>query len=415
MGQIESSTAALAETYSSYFAALPDEREREYEKQIAKLASSCTGAKQQKALEELMDSDSPYAFEAFYCLCTIHRRNRDYELLRRLITTHSRFSDRISFNHIVIQYQVHSESMFDYDELLESAYKDAAALKENAGFLQSFCNAFATICENCNEEDQRSIVDRWYKDALRLINKAIRLDPTYAKFYWTKARIVTLKGEYDEATSLITQAISFEDSSRPDYFLTILNYQHSRTRVEMLKENRRLLDRIGELERRVQLLSHRVDALTGGGKPEETEDALTPPEIYEGDEPYAFVSYAHKDKASVYGIISDLQKLGIRIWYDSGIRAGEEWPEEIGTHLVGACLVLVMLSANAINSKYVRREINTADENNKRILTAVLDDCKLTIGVQLQLGLNQMLLKSRFNHKTFIRKLSTEIQKSMGE
>lgn len=402
----------FSEYLSDFFSKLPDEKTREYEKQIAKLASGCTTPEKLKALREMADGDSSYAFEAFYCLCTVYRRNRDYELMRELISSHSRFSDRISFNHIVIQYQVHSESLFDYDELLQSAYDDAEKMSDNAGFLQSFCNAFATICENCNEEDLPGIIDRWYKDALRLINRAIRLDQKYAKFYWTKARIVSFKGEFDEANHLIAQAISYEDSSRPDYFLTILNYQHSKTRFAMQQQRAKLEGRISELENRVKELTSELGQLSGGGSADENETEA--PSIYDGDEPYIFVSYAHKDKQAVYDIIARLQKKGARIWYDKGIRAGDDWPDEIGKHLIASSAVVVMLSANSINSKYVRREINVADDSSMKIIPVLLDDSKLPTGVKLQLGLSQMLQRTRYSIRTFIEKLFNVIDSEIG-
>ena len=46
---------------------------------------------------------------------------------------------------------------------------------------------------------------------------------------------------------------------------------------------------------------------------------------YKGENPYIFVSYAHKDKDIVYPVIEELQNRGYRIWYDEGIEASEEW------------------------------------------------------------------------------------------
>ena len=51
--------------------------------------------------------------------------------------------------------------------------------------------------------------------------------------------------------------------------------------------------------------------------------------VYEGSEPYIFVSYAHKDAAMVMPLITGLQDRGFRVWFDAGIEAGTEWPEYI--------------------------------------------------------------------------------------
>ena len=36
---------------------------------------------------------------------------------------------------------------------------------------------------------------------------------------------------------------------------------------------------------------------------------------YEGQEPYIFISYAHKDSNTVLPIIQGLQERGFRVWY----------------------------------------------------------------------------------------------------
>ena len=402
----QSSVNTLIEKAEACFRNLPPEESREYEKRIASFASKNNNPVGIEALKIIIESDSPVSYEAFFCLCTIYRRNKDFELLRKLLFTHDNFSDHISFNHLVIQYHVHSEALFDYDGLLEMAYSDAKKLNQNAGYLQSFCNAFATICEQCNDEDAASIIDRWYAVALDFINKAIRLDPQYAKFYWTKARIIAFNAEFREANNLIAQAISLEDSSRPDYALTILNYQSSKTRIELMQQKLYFTQKIKSIENQIEMLNKKLN-MEGVEEPEKT----AAPKIYEGDNPYVFISYAHMDKEIVYDIIASLQCHGVRVWYDSGLRAGDEWPEEIGDHIARASAVVIMLSSNAIGSKFVRKEINFADEEKKKIIPVLLDDCQLTVGIKLQLGIVQIINK---NQTDFINKLGRACGKDAG-
>ena len=80
---------------------------------------------------------------------------------------------------------------------------------------------------------------------------------------------------------------------------------------------------------------------------------------YEGKEPYIFVSYAHKDSAAVFRLVEQLNERGYRIWYDEGIEPGSEWPEYIANHLLGAEMVLSVLTPSAVNSVNCRREIGT--------------------------------------------------------
>ena len=107
---------------------------------------------------------------------------------------------------------------------------------------------------------------------------------------------------------------------------------------------------------------------------------------YSGNEPYIFISYAHKDTSFVAPIIQKLMQLGFRVWYDVGIEGGFEWPEFIATRLFGSGCVLAFISANSINSKNCRREINFAIEKDKPLLAIYLDDCEVPLGMQMQLN-----------------------------
>lgn len=51
--------------------------------------------------------------------------------------------------------------------------------------------------------------------------------------------------------------------------------------------------------------------------------------IYDGEEPYLFMSYSHKDKDVVESVIQLLQRQACNIWYDPGITPGESWNDDI--------------------------------------------------------------------------------------
>ena len=53
------------------------------------------------------------------------------------------------------------------------------------------------------------------------------------------------------------------------------------------------------------------------------------PCVYQGKNPYVFVSYSRKDSEKVDIIIENLNKKGVRIWYDNGIRPAAEWSKTI--------------------------------------------------------------------------------------
>ena len=119
---------------------------------------------------------------------------------------------------------------------------------------------------------------------------------------------------------------------------------------------------------------------------------------YEGNENYIFLSYAHKDSHVVLPIVEGLIAMGFRIWYDSGIEAGTEWPEYIEDHLKRASVVLVFMSPSTVASRNCRNEINFALELDKDILVAYMEDTELGKGMRLQLNSSQFIYRN--NHAT---------------
>ena len=129
---------------------------------------------------------------------------------------------------------------------------------------------------------------------------------------------------------------------------------------------------------------------------------------YEGKEPYIFVSYAHKDSAAVFRLVEQLNERGYRIWYDEGIEPGSEWPEYIANHLLGAEMVLSVLTPSAVNSVNCRREINFALSRNKPVLTIYMEDIELPVGLELQLSSQQSVLYYTYDsEERFLDKIET--------
>ena len=128
--------------------------------------------------------------------------------------------------------------------------------------------------------------------------------------------------------------------------------------------------------------------------------------IYEGSERYIFVSYAHKDSATVVPIIDALQTAGFRVWYDQGIEAGTEWPAYIEDHLNRCSRVIVFMTNATVDSVNCRNEINLASMLNKEILVVYLEQTMLSHGLSLQLNSKQSLFKYRHpSNESFLGEL----------
>ncbi len=84
---------------------------------------------------------------------------------------------------------------------------------------------------------------------------------------------------------------------------------------------------------------------------------------YKGDEPYVFVSYAHKDSQRVFAVLNELHKRKYRIWYDEGIDPGNEWRDDIAAFLCDSACFLLFVSQNSLLSNNVKNEVLFAIDN----------------------------------------------------
>ena len=49
------------------------------------------------------------------------------------------------------------------------------------------------------------------------------------------------------------------------------------------------------------------------------------PSMYEGNAPYIFISYSHRDTLRMTAVCNVLRQSGARFWYDSGLHSGDDW------------------------------------------------------------------------------------------
>ena len=147
-----------------------------------------------------------------------------------------------------------------------------------------------------------------------------------------------------------------------------------------------------------------------------TDSEIEPPfDAYEGTEPYLFVSYAHLDKELVYPIIDELNKQGVRIWYDEGIPAASDWIAEIADTIINSTCFLVFLTPRALKSEHVRDEIHLAKDEQKKMFIIYLEDTDLPPDIRLQIGRKQALFRHKMNEERFWRKLRNQLSEVISK
>lgn len=120
-------------------------------------------------------------------------------------------------------------------------------------------------------------------------------------------------------------------------------------------------------------------------------------EAYEGNRPYLFVSYSHKDKDRVFPILEQMQQAGFRLWYDQGIESTSKWAEVIAAHLKKADIVLFCISQNFSASRHCKNELFFAQNGQAKLISLVLEnDLQLEPALQLVLVRQQQIFLENY-------------------
>lgn len=109
--------------------------------------------------------------------------------------------------------------------------------------------------------------------------------------------------------------------------------------------------------------------------------------------PYAFLSYAHRDRHQIGQLIDRLGEHGLAIWFDDHIEGGVAWDECLENRIRDCALLIACVSAAYEASRYCRREIKFADVLGKPILPVSAD--KYLWGPGLALMFNELQIVHR--------------------
>ncbi len=112
---------------------------------------------------------------------------------------------------------------------------------------------------------------------------------------------------------------------------------------------------------------------------------------YEGNEPYVFISYSHKDSEKALYVMNLMKVAGVLLWFDKGIDPGSEWDDNIAMHLENCGCMVVILSKNYLASENCRDELKYARDLKKDILIISIESCDLPGGIALRMNRRQAI------------------------
>jgi hypothetical protein len=96
---------------------------------------------------------------------------------------------------------------------------------------------------------------------------------------------------------------------------------------------------------------------------------------------HVFISYSHADKDKLNRLVRSLEKYGFttdEIWYDSHIKPGGDWRDEIEVKLSEAFVVVVIVTRKAMCSTYVTYEWSWAIGNGTPVIPLLFEDIPFT-------------------------------------
>lgn len=92
-----------------------------------------------------------------------------------------------------------------------------------------------------------------------------------------------------------------------------------------------------------------------------------------------FISYSRRDQEFVTRLATDLDKRVAGVWFDqSAIQVGENWHDEIINGIRECKVFVLVLSPDAVESRYVLEEVNNALELGKVIIPVLYRPVNLT-------------------------------------
>ncbi len=126
---------------------------------------------------------------------------------------------------------------------------------------------------------------------------------------------------------------------------------------------------------------------------------------YKGEDPFIFVSYAHRDSVEVFAELLWLRQQGYNIWYDEGIEPGLEWREEIASAISRCSALVYFVTPASVTSENCRNEVHFAADEKIPILSVHLRTTELTGGLRLTLSTRQAIHKYELSRQGYQEKL----------
>lgn len=209
----------------AFLVALPDDQDPQFTKKITDYIQTVPVEVNESLLTILQHHDQlQVRFAAFYSLVVYYRRYKLNSRLEPLVVEHgAQFSSKPLYKFTMSTIYRTMGGRNDINIALQFAKEAIEATVDYPGYFNNYAEIVAYGLEEGLQLDNLNEVTAL---AFQYINKAIMLNPKYAKYYCNLGRLQYCTGEYPAAKANILKAIDLEDNSKKDYSIRISDYQY---------------------------------------------------------------------------------------------------------------------------------------------------------------------------------------------
>lgn len=350
----------------------------------------------QDALVRLLDTHLPEAltmfhttqdidalFACYYSLSLVYKKTEDIKALERLVND----PRAGSLSGFPLIYEVQSRYYKRIGKLREALKKDQHAINilasskppiENYGVCISYASTVCTILEQKSDDVSASEIET----AKKYVDKAIEYNPTYAKYYYLKAKLLYLTKlhldlpEFEEICSAASELLGVAQVKN-----CTRNYNREKDYEDFDRFECSMQDELKKRKSAIKPVRFQVHS------PEEIEAAkqkiLHSSSIGEVEKPampvlsdgekYVFICYSAQDYKSVYCDLIELYRHQIPFKYDEKLIPGQRWNLQVENYIKSNdCTgVVFYISQNTLISKGFCEEIQMVCETLQKPYFAV--------------------------------------------
>ena len=131
---------------------------------------------------------------------------------------------------------------------------------------------------------------------------------------------------------------------------------------------------------------------------------------YQGNKPYIFLNYSHRDKELAHYVVDYLQEYNFNVWFDEGIHTETPWKDVMIDKITNCSVMVFLATQNSLTSEWCKQELRFAKEEGKKFINVVFGSPHLPVWFIYDFHKYQRLDEKKFpNRKAMMDRLVKEL------